>query len=155
MKKYTIIVGIVSLIFCCIISGCSNGSVSEESDICAYIKSFDKNKVICEEVEYVTREDTKRVKELGLEESDMPNGYYINESNSKENEYIITDSTQYNIIDWHNQFVEKGADREYSTSKFEDFETYMGSYENSLPGMPFFIKVKDGKVISITEKMMP
>ena len=67
----------------------------------------------------------------------------------------MTDNrVKYSIWRW-NQFVEEGADRNYSTSNQNEFEKYMNSYENSSPGMPFFIKIRDKQIISITELMLP
>lgn len=148
------VVCLISIIFCGLITGCNNSNVNER-EICAYIKSIDGKTVLCEEVEYITSESIDRIEELGLKETDMPNGYYINEIKGEISEYTLNDNTIYNIIDWNNQFVEEGSDRNYSTSNQNEFEKYMNSYENSSPGMPFFIKIRDKQIISITELMIP
>ena len=134
--------------------GKSADSDQTETEIWALIKSVDNKIVMCEEIEYITREDTDRVNELGLKEIDMPNGYYINKSDEIK-EYTLSDDTIYNIIDWHNQFVAEGEDRNYTTTKYDEFLQYLSSYHNSVPGMPFIMKIKDNQIISITEIMMP
>lgn len=155
MKKSIISIGIILIIMLCGIIACCYRSGSQEVEVCAYIKSINENIVSVEVVEYVTSDDVSRIKELGIRETQMPNGYYINTKESEKKEYTLTDKTMYNFIDWTNLFVKEGSDRNYSTSKQEEFEEYINSYENSSPGMPFFIKVKGGNIISITEKMMP
>lgn len=145
------------LIFVCVflLCSCNNEVVIEnQTEICAYIKEIKDNVIVLDTVEYITREDTERVKELKLSELDMPNGYYINNSEIELEEFILTETTTYGFIDWKNDFVEEGEDREFYTTNRNEFIKYIDSYENSQPKMPFFIGIVGDKVISITEKPM-
>lgn len=128
--------------------------VENQAEICAYIKEIKDNVIILDTVEYITREDAERVKELKLSEFDMPNGYYINNFEIELEEFTLTETTTYGFIDWKNDFVKEGEDREYFTTNRNEFIKYIDSYENSQPQMPFFIGVIGDKVISITEKPM-
>ncbi len=153
MKK--ILMCIVAVVCVFSICACNNDMPDEKkTEICALVKEVKDNMVVVDTVEYITGEDTERVKELKLSEFDMPDGYYINNSEIEIEEYILTEETIYNFIDWKNDFVEKGKDREFSTTKKDDFIEYLNTYENSQPQMPFFFEIIGNKVISITEKPM-
>ncbi len=153
MKK--IIMAVLAMV--CIFSVCAcNNEVPIEiqTEICAYVKEIKDDKIILDVVEYVDSYDEERVAELNLTEFDMPNGYYINNPETELEEYILTETTTYSFIDWTNDFVEDGEDREFYTTKREDFIKYLNTYENSEPKMPFFISIAGNKVISILEKPM-
>lgn len=153
MKK--ILMCIVAVICMFSVFACNNDTTNvKKTEICALIKDVKDNVIVVDIVEYVTREDTERVKELKLSELDMPNGYHINNSEIELKEYKLTKDTVYNFIDWKNDFVEKGENREFSTTKKDDFIKYLNTYENSQPQMPFFFDIIDNQVISITEKPM-
>lgn len=154
MKK--ILSGILSLILLLSITGCqqTNTNITIEDNVCAFIKEIKDDTILIDIAEYITADDIKRIEELELSESDMPDGYYIYNVDAKIKECFLTADTKYNFIDWHNIFVEEDADRNYSTTNKEDFITYLNSYENSQPGMPFFFEITGDKIISITEKPM-
>ena len=161
-KKVAIISGVLAvliLVTTLFASGILNGTflktyVENQTEISAYIKEIKDNVIVLDIVEYITREDTERVKELKLSELDMPNGYYIYNSEVELEEFILTETTTYGFIDWKNDFVEEGEDREFYTTNRSEFIKYIDSYENSQPKMPFFIGIVGDKVISITEKPM-
>lgn len=153
MKK--ILMGIVAVICMFFICACNNDTINEKKpEICAYIKEIKDNVIIIDTVEYITKEDVERVKELKLSEFDMQDGYYINNFEIQLDMYTLTEDTIYHFIDWKNDFVEKGENREFSTTNKDDFIKYLNTYENSQPQMPFFFDIIDNKVISITEKLM-
>ncbi len=110
------------------------------------------------EVEIVEWDDRERVKELGLNESDFPNGYSIIHKNNGETIFELTDDTIYTFTDVYHFFInEPESNRLYATTKKDEFLKHLGKYNlNDTPlskqTLPYFIEVKDGKVISITEK---
>ncbi len=151
MKKVLFLV----LALICMFSLCACNTVSEtETEICAFIKEIKDDIIIVDVAEYITSDDTERLEELSLTEADVINGYYINNPEVMPEEYKLTEETVYNFIDWKNDFVEKGADRSFSTENVEDFIKYLGTYENAQPNMPFFLEISGNEVISITEKPM-
>lgn len=153
MKKISLLVLAMMCVFS--VAACNNETVIEnDSDICAFVKEIKDNIIIVDIAEYVTSEDAERVAELELTDADMPDGYYINNEETELEEYILTEETVYNFIDWKNDFVEEGADRDVSTTNKEDFIKYLNTYENSQPQMPFFFEITNNEVISITEKPM-
>lgn len=110
------------------------------------------------EVEIVERDDQERVKELKLNESDFPSGYTIIHKDSGETTFELTDETIYTFTDVNLLFVnEAESDRLYITTKKDEFLKHLGQYNlNDIPlseqKLPYFIEIRDGKVISITEK---
>jgi hypothetical protein len=71
--------------------------------------------------------------------------------------FEITKETTYTFVDYSFLFIEDEVDdRLYTTTNKEEFILHLNeSYSDSPPAqkVPFFIEVKDGKVISITEKI--
>lgn len=112
-----------------------------------------------DEVEIIYREDTERIEELEeLGESiTTPSGYNIYNPNADKQTFEITKKTTYTFVDYSFLFLEDGvADRLYTTTNKEEFMLHLDeSYSDSPPAqkVPFFIEIKDGKVISITEKI--
>lgn len=122
--------------------------------ICAFIKRLDGDKLYVDIAEWVTPEDTERVRELNLSEHDMPDGYYIYNPNQSQTVLTLTDKTVYRFIDWGREFVSSDVLNELfiETTDKEKFVHYLGTYEDSTPGMPFFIDVESGIVSTVEEK---
>ncbi len=134
----------------------NNTDQSESKLITGYIVLED-NLLRIDEVEIVTTEEEDRIKELNLDEDiDMPDGYYIYNKNKKKQTFEITNRTAYTFVDFDLLFVkEDEGDRLYTTTKQEEFLKHLNNtYADRPPAqrVPFFVEVKDGKVISITEK---
>jgi beta-lactamase regulating signal transducer with metallopeptidase domain len=112
-----------------------------------------------DEVEIIYREDTERIEELEKlgESITTPSGYHIYNPNTDKQTFKITKETTYTFVDYSFLFLEDGVeDRLYMTSNKEEFMLHLDeSYYDSPPAqkVPFFIEVKDGQVISITEKI--
>ena len=70
--------------------------------------------------------------------------------------YPVSDDAVYQFFDWGRDFADSDLPEDLfiTTSDSNDFSRYLNTYENAKPGMPFFIELKDGKVIRITEKPM-
>lgn len=155
MKKVMALLSII--IFMYTTSGCAEGKeqpVSEPESLAGYIVIED-NKLYLKEVEIITPADEERMAELGLEQEDMPSGYHINNLNTLYT-FELTDETIYAFVDFHLLFVEdENGDRKYTTTKKEEFIQHLNtSYYDFPPAqqVPFFVQVKDGKVITITER---
>ncbi len=132
-------------------SACNKQTQGEKTEVCALLKEIKDDKIVVDVVEYITTEDKDRIAELGLKDTDLVNGYYINNPEIELKEYTLIEETIYNFIDWKNDFVDEGADRNVSTKNKDDFIKYINTYENSEPRMPFFFSLEDGKVVSIKE----
>ena len=153
MKK--ILVWILAVICIFLVCGCTNNTVMDsEIEVCAFVKGIKDDVITIDIAEYVTSKDKHRISELNLTDSDMPNGYYIHNPETVLEEFALTKETMYNFIDWKNDFVQKGENREFSTTNKDGFIKYLNTYEDSQPKMPFFFKISGKEVISITEKPM-
>lgn len=97
--------------------------------------------------------DPDQIAELGLQETDMPNGYYIHDLNAETIAFELIDGTLYTFTDVNLLFVEDAeSDRRYSTTDKEQFVEHINmSLTSGQVTYPFFIEVSDGKVRSITE----
>lgn len=119
---------------------------------------FDGDILYLDEVEVITTENKNRIAELDLKDSDMPNGYYIYNPSNEKTSFELTDKTSYTFTDYHLLFVENpDSDRLYTTTSREEFIQHLTtSYSDNPPAqkVPFFIEVKDGKVISIIEEFI-
>lgn len=131
--------------------------VSEPELLAGYIL-LEENILYLDEVEVITTEDKDRIVELDLKDEDLPNGYYIHNRGKETILFELTDETVYTFIDYQLLFVEEpSGDRLYKTTKKENFVKHLNtSYFDEPPAgkVPFFIEVKNGKAISVTEKFL-
>jgi len=116
------------------------------------------NTVYFDEVEIVETEDKERVEELGLSDTDMPNGYIIINQSQEEATFDLSDEVVYTFTDMALYFVtEPDGKRQYTTTKKEEFLKHLGKL-NTFPlseqKIPYFVQVQDGKIISITEEFL-
>lgn len=126
----------------------SNTDNAEIKEI-GYIRNFDttNNSFEFDEIEWITLDDTDRIKELNLNsDNDLPNGFYINNPTSDTKSYTVTDETEYQIIDWNNN-------GEASTVDLNGFVTHINEYTDYSP--PFWIVIDNNMVISIVEQYIP
>lgn len=131
-----------------------NESESEVKSYCAYVVSLGTDTIEVDIAEYITDEDTDRMRELNLTEGDMPDGYYIYNPDETTETLQLTKETNYTFIDWGRDFVDADLyeDLLISTTSRELFLSYLKTYRDSRPGMPFFLEVEDETVKSILEK---
>lgn len=161
MKKIIVLLLIVVSLFSVI--GCSKTEVkqpeSEVESLVGYIV-IKNNTLYFDKVEIVQTEDKERIKELDLDATDMPNGYAIINENQEEIIYELAEKVDYTFTDVKLNFIKKSeseGDRLYHTTKKDEFLKHLGEYDLneislSEQTIPYFIKVQDGKVISITEE---
>jgi len=133
---------------------------TEIKSLVGYIVIKD-NTLHFDEVEIVEWENKDRVKELDLDlQNDMPNGFAIINEIQEEITYELADKVEYIFTDFNLNFIkesESEGNRIYHTTNKEEFLKHLGEYGlNDIPlfeqTIPYFIKVQDGKVISITEE---
>jgi hypothetical protein len=129
----------------------------EIQSLVGYIR-IENNTVHFDEVEIVELENQGRVKELGLNAYDMPNGYAIINENKEDTTYELADKVHYIFTDINLDFLyesESEGNRIYVTTKKDEFLKHFGKL-NDIPlseqTIPYFIEVQDGKIKSITEK---
>ena len=126
---------------------------SGEIYVAALLKEMSDDTITVDVVEFITADDVKRIKELNLTEDDMPDGYYIlYNSETKTMTWKLDRQTVYTFIDWGCDFTGSDHPEEYTTTDVEEFKRYVGTYTDSLPGMPFFFQVEKGVVRLVLEK---
>lgn len=157
MKKSIVLLFVMLLLFA--MAGCSETEIKQPEtkpeSLAGYIV-IEGDTLYFDEVEIVEMEDKERVSELGLRETDMPNGYAIINENEEEVSFELEDDVKYTFTDINLHFVkESEGDRLYTTAKKDEFIKHLGKLNDfplSEQKIPYFIEVQDGKVISITEK---
>lgn len=129
-----------------------------ETEFLAGYMTIKNNTVYFNEVEIVQWDDQERVKELGLNDHDMPSGYLIISKNKETSTFELADQAKYTFTDTNHLFVKKYTGNVlYTTSELDEFLEHLGVHNlNDIPlseqTIPYFTEVQDGKVISITEK---
>ncbi|WP_105616370.1 hypothetical protein [Vallitalea okinawensis] len=151
---------ILNLFVICLVSlsfvSCTQSDIeSSKEDLLIGHISIESHTLYLDEIEWITDEDKDRIEELELsQQNDMPNGYYIHNPSTDTVSFEITDETIYNFIDWGNDFTSQEADRNYSTTNKSDFIKYLNTYSDDAAKVPFWVEVKDGYIISITEQFV-
>lgn len=154
MKKSIVALSILLLLFSVI--GCTT-TVEEIEELIGYMVIED-NELHFRHVIIVKLEDKERMEELNLTEEDMPNGYAIIRKNQADETYELADEVEYTFTDTNLNFIEESkseGNRLYTTTKKDEFLTHLGDLNNipiSEQNIPYFIKIQNGKVISIEEK---
>jgi len=118
----------------------------------AFLRDMTDSTVTVDVIEFITSENTERVKALDLTEGDLISGYYINNPDTKTITWKLDEQTVYTFVDWGGDFTESGDPGIYTTTDREVFRQYVGTYNDSQPGMPFFFQVESGTVSLILEK---
>lgn len=154
MKKAIVSLSIVLLLISVI--GCTT-TVEEIEELTGYIVIKD-NVLHFRHVKIIKIDEKETMDEFNLIEEDMPNGYAILRKNQADETYELADEVEYIFTDTNLNFIEEseaGGDRLYTTTKNDEFLTHLGDLKNiplSKQTIPYFIKVQNGKVISIEEK---
>lgn len=129
----------------------------EVESVTGYIEIKD-NQVYLDEVEIVTLENEARIKELGLiAENDLPNGYYIYNSEVEVVELELTGDTSYTFTDARLLYIkDDGGNRLYETTNKQEFMEGSSYQEVALEEqkIPYFLTICEGKINSITEEFI-
>ena len=119
-----------------------------ESHFIGFISNFsmDNSYFHLDQIEWLTYEDSDRLKALNIDPNDMPNGYYIYNPNTYPMYCGTTDETEYSMINLGEEITEKSVTK-------EELIQYLEQYTDFTP--PFRITTKDGYVQSVTEQYVP
>lgn len=122
--------------------------INSEGDYIGYIAKMTSNDnlFLLDQVEFITREDDERVKELDIDiEYEMPSGFMIYNPDSKTTEFKVNDDTRYFLLDMVDLSRHKNVTKEVFLE-----------YNNSLSYNPLYhIFINDGYVTLIREKYIP
>lgn len=115
--------------------------------------SIEKDTLYLDEVEWITDENQDKIKELELSQSEMPNGYYIYNPSTDKMKFKLGENTEYHFIALESlSFIKEGDDRNYSTTKKEEFLEFLNHVKSD--SVVFWIEIKDGSVVNITEQFV-
>lgn len=152
MKKLAVMLGIAWCILALV--GCS---VEKVETLTGYMVIKD-GALHFDPVEIVEAGNKERVKALNLDDGDMPNGFAIVNELQEEVVYGFADQVAYIFTDVNLDFIKVSeGDRVYQTTKKEEFLKHLSGYNlNDIPlseqKIPYFIEVRDGKVIGVKEE---
>lgn len=99
-----------------------------------------------DQVEWLTLNDSEKLRQLNVDPDDLPNGFYIYNPNSYPMYFQGTDQTRIRIIDPKDGVSHKDV-------PMEEFKDYLQGLTDPAP--PFRIVTKDGYVQSIEEQYIP
>ena len=156
MKKYLTFLLLISLAILSL-SGCGNSNsenVSADSTLYIGYIDLEGNTLNLDEFEYIKQEDKERIEELGLTESDMPNGYYIHNESNDIQTFTIDEKTEFTFFDTGNLFVSEDDDKKYTTTNMEEFKKFLYGDNGKPIQTPFWVKVQGEKIISIEEEFV-
>ena len=149
---------LIALFMIILISGCARKDSEVDTQTLTGHIIIDGDDLLLDEVEILTLEDEKRLNELGIDSSEIPNGFHIYNEKIEFVPYKLTEKTEYEFTDINLLYVDESvADRKYITKEKDEFLFYLSTqYSDSPPAqkIPYFVEVQDGKVIRITEEFM-
>ncbi|MNW23672.1 hypothetical protein D3C74_03790 [compost metagenome] len=138
----------VSLISCSLTD--ISKSQSQKQSYTGYL-SIEGNTLQIDDFEFQTSKDQARVQQLGITDTDMPNGYYIHNQTEDVQTFAIDENTQYTFYDTSNLFIKEEDDKRYTTADKQQFKAFLYR-DNEVPlRTPFEIETEGGRVIAITE----
>lgn len=132
------------------------GTIEEfmETPISHYIGYLTKTNfddlIYIDKVEFLGSRDEERLKELKIDPNALNNGYYIHNPDSYQDALILSEETQYYILNWEDLSDHKKITRE-EFMRFLDGDNPYNSTENLL----FRIYTKDGYVTEVIEQYLP
>lgn len=144
---------LLTTILIIMLSGCNN-SKEETNEYIGYITFYDSDKIEIDDFEFINKDNKDRIKELNLSEKDMPNGYYIYNNSVETLKFDVSKKATYIFYDLGNLYVTENQDKKYITNNEKDFKDFL-YYGSSTPRKtPFWIKIRNNKVICIEEEFI-
>lgn len=133
MKKSIVLLSVMLFLFA--MTGCAETEIKQPEtkpeSLVGYIV-IEGDTLYFDEVEIVEMEDKERVSELGLRETDMPNGYTIINENREEASFELADDIKYTFTDLDLYFVKEAeGNRLYTTTKKDEFIKHLGKLNDS------------------------
>lgn len=121
-----------------------------EGTIAGIVKGINGDGITVDIVEYVDAADAKRLKELGVTEEDMWDGFYIHNPDEELTTWTYSDEVTFTFIDWAGEFTGCLYPSYYTTASPEEFRRYVEPYLDGW--LLLFFKVEDGAVRYVLER---
>ncbi len=129
-----------------LISAANNSADKKtEPEKLGYIKSFDVKTglVTIDPIEWITKEDSARVKELGLNaEDDFPDGFYIYNPSQKTESLKLSQDVEYYVVKEHDSVTER-TDLNGLNERIKECKS------------PYHFTIGNGIVLKIEEQYLP
>lgn len=164
MKKFILF---LCIIFSVMLYGCNTNvdktnevNKTESTKVIEGYIFINDNKLYVDRVEFIKDSDTERMEEIGIDNSDMPNGYYIYNPTFEQEEYNITNDTAYDFVDYNMYYINKekaDGDRKYRTNNIDEFikgSSYPEDITLEEQTIPYIIELQGNNVYSITEEFL-
>lgn len=150
-KKIRISLLIIMLMTALTLSSCQQAPVeqpSEPYEIFAYIKAFDNDNMSLtyDEAEMITRDQTDRIAELGLDaDEDFPNDFYIYKGSDETVTLPVAKDVEISLVNW-----EGTSGIKMVSADLEAFSNRLKEYY-----VPYHITIQDKSIVKITEQYLP
>ncbi len=122
-----------------------------EGTVAGIVKSVSGDSITVDIVEYIDEDDTGRLKELGVTEDDMWDGFYIYDPDSELTTWQYSEDAVFTFIDWAGEFTGSPYPIYHTTTSRTEFCRYVEPYTDG-GWILLFFKVEDGKVQYVLER---
>ena len=156
-KKPAVWISVVCVILCLLLTAClgvnpeKESAPSDETDklsLTGYIREVDvsSRKIVFDQVSWLTpEENAEQLKEIGIDPSELSNGFYIYNPETENSTYSVSDGAFFRIF----EIPENGSWTLTETS----FETFAESLNTRTP--MYQITLENGKIVEISERYIP
>lgn len=121
-----------------------------EGTVAGLVKDLSEDSITIDPVEYIDEGDTERLRELGVTEEDMWDGFYIHNPDEEQTTYTYSDEAVFTFIDWSGEFTGLPYPAFYTTKSTAEFHEYAEGYRDGW--LLLFFKVENGIVRYVVER---
>ena len=121
-----------------------------EGTVAGIVKGFSEDSITIDVVEYIEEDDTERLKELGVTEEDMWDGFYLYNPSEEQTTYTYSEETAFTFIDWNGDFTGLPYPSYYTTESPKEFHEYVKDYVDGW--LLLFFQVEDGVIRYVLER---
>lgn len=121
-----------------------------EGTVAGIVKGFSEDSITIDVAEYIEEGDTERLKELGVTEEDMWDGFYLYNPSEEQTTYTYSEETVFTFIDWNGDFSGLPYPSIYTTKSPAQFHEYVETYAGGW--LLLFFKVEDGSIQYVLER---
>lgn len=122
-----------------------------EGTIAGIVKGVSADGITVDIVEYIDEDDKRRLKELGVMEDDMWDGFYIHNPDGKLTTWKFSENAIFTFIDWAGEFTGYPYPSYYTTASPAEFCQYVEPYADG-GWLLLFFKVEDGIIQYVLER---
>lgn len=131
----------------------SKGGIEDkfEGTVAGIVKGVSEDGITVDIAEYIDEADKERLKELGVTEDDMWDGFYIHNPEEELVTWKYSEDAVFTFIDWAGEFTGSLYPIYYTTADLTEFCRYVEPYTDD-GWLLLFFKVEDGTVQYVLER---